>query len=421
MQYKAIPIAFLLFLVSACKTNPRSPVATTAVPASSAATIQRHMPTDTPLPGNPANRISPLAPGSPMPTPSPTIVSPSLQIRSIVLSGHTGWVGSLAWSPDGKILASASGDYVAHDYTARLWKPDGTALAVLTAHTAEVYALAWSPDGNILATGGGDGTVRLWQPDGKIIKTLKSVGGVFGLSWSPDGKILASGSSVGQGKNAVQFWSVDGTLLKTRNTDETGGKFYNVAWSPDGQYIAAGAIDYKLWRRDGTEIAHYLGGPPGWALAWSPDSQKWVVGDENARAYMFDTAGNELAEMEDPVGDINSLAWSPDGRFLVGGDGVSVWSEDGTHLASLSDGPSTVTAVAWTPDGTMFAAGSARNYGRGSAITDHAVRIWNVNRQLLATLTDHMDGVNTVAWSPDGKILASGSNDWTIRLWLLNR
>ncbi len=342
-----------------------------------------------------------------------------MQVQSIVLSGHLGWIGNLAWSPDGKILASASGDYIAHDKTARLWKSDGTPLAILSAHTAEVYALAWSPDGKVLATGAGDGTVRLWQPDGTLFKTLKSEGTVFGLSWSPDGKILTSGSSVGPGKNAVQFWTADGALLRTRYTDQTGGKFYNVAWSPNGQFIVAGAIDYKLWRSDGTEIYHYAGGTPAWALAWSPDSQRWVIGNESSTAHMYDTAGNELAQLEDPVGDIYRLAWSPDGQFLVGGDGVSVWQADGRRVASLSTGPSAVTSVAWSPDGTMFAVGSTRNYGRGTAVTDHAVRIWSSDRQLLATLADHTDGVNTVAWSPDGKILASGSQDRTIRLWLL--
>src|SRR5258708_20104555 len=74
---------------------------------------------------------------------SPTIASSILQVRSIVLTGHPGWIGNLAWSPDGKILASPARHYTAHDKTVRLWKPDGTLLSILSAHTAEVYALAW--------------------------------------------------------------------------------------------------------------------------------------------------------------------------------------------------------------------------------------------------------------------------------------
>jgi WD40 repeat protein len=358
-----------------------------------------------------------------LPTAAPTRTSSALsglQVPSIVLAGHSGWVANLVWSPDGKVFASASGDYIAHDKTARLWKSDGTPLAVLSDHTGVVYALAWSPDGTTLATGSADGTVRLWQPDGTPLRTLKRLGTVFALAWSPDGQALASGSSYDKGKNPVQLWRpAEGKLLQTLYTDDTGGKFYNLAWSPDGGFLAAGALDYKLWRKDGTEIFHYFSGTPGWALAWSPDTTAWVIGNESAQATEFDTTGNTVATLQDPVGSINSLAWSPDRKVLVGGDGVTMWSADGTRVISLSDGPSSLTSVAWSPDGLMFAVGFDRNYGRGTAVTDHAVGIWNANGKELALLTDHADGVLKLAWSPDGKILASGYRDHTIRLWIL--
>jgi WD40 repeat protein len=414
MRNPLIPVAFLIFLLSGCGTS----LPTTVSVEGLTATPDRQ-PTPTPLPTITPLPMTSTAPITRTPSPGPTVGSPTVQVRSIVLSGRPSWVSKLAWSPDGGILASASGDYLAHDQTARLWKADGTPLAVLSAHTAEVYALAWSPNGKILATGAGDGTVRLWQSNGALLKTLKSVGTVFGLSWSPDGKILASGSSVISGQNTVQFWTAAGELLRARYTDQTGGKFYNVAWSPDGRFIAAGAVDYKLWRSDGSEIFHSTAGTPAWALAWSPDSRRWVIGNESARAYLFNTQGQELAQLDDPLGSIASLAWSPDGQFLVGGDGVSVWQADGRRVTSLSHGPSSVSSVAWSPDGSMFAVGFSHNYGRGSAVTDHAVQIWSAGRSLLYTLTGHTDDIFTVAWSPDGKVLASGSRDGTIRLWLV--
>ncbi len=97
-----------------------------------------------------------------------------------------------------------------------------------------------------------------------------------------------------------------------------------------------------------------------------------------------------------------------------------MWQADGQRLALLApNSPSAVTAVAWSPDGTRFAVGATRNYGRSPAKTDHSVRIWSADHQLLATLDGHTDDVNTIAWSPNGKILASGSNDKTIRLWMV--
>ncbi len=185
-----------------------------------------------------------------LPTAAPTRTSSalsSLQIHSIVLSGHTGSITNLAWLPDGKLLASAS-----NDKTARLWRSVGTLLAVLSDHTAEVNALAWSPDGKVLATGWSDGTMRLWRTDGTPFITLQSTGDVVPVAWSPDDKTLASGSSFAVRKNPVQLWRpADGKLLRTLYTDETPG---NLAWSPDGNFVAAGGIDYKLWSAEGTEI-----------------------------------------------------------------------------------------------------------------------------------------------------------------------
>ncbi len=135
MRYVAIALALRTLVLIGSSTSPALPLAPTRVAPASAPVGSAREPT--------ARLI-----------PSPTVVASSLQVRSSVLSGHLGWIGSLAWSPDGKILASASGDYSAHDTTARLWTSDGTPLAVLAAHTAEVYALAWSPDSRVLATGG---------------------------------------------------------------------------------------------------------------------------------------------------------------------------------------------------------------------------------------------------------------------------
>ncbi len=95
-----------------------------------------------------------------------------------------------------------------------------------------------------------------------------------------------------------------------------------------------------------------------------------MIGNESARAYLFDTTGKQLALLEDEVGGINSLAWSPDGKVLVGGDGVTMWQADGRRMATLSNSSSSTRSVAWSPDGTMFAVGSDRNYGRGTAVTD---------------------------------------------------
>src|SRR5258708_5838126 len=190
MRTVASTLALLTLAFIGLRTSSTSPLAPTRLATASGAGTTARQPTNAPIP-------------------SPTLVSSIWQVQSIVLSGHLGWIGNLAWSPDGNILASASGDYIAHDKTARLWQSDGTPVAILSAHTAEVYALAWSPDGRVLATGAGDGTVRLWQSNGTLVKTLNSEGTVFGLSWSPDGKSLTSGASVYLGQNPIKCWTAD--------------------------------------------------------------------------------------------------------------------------------------------------------------------------------------------------------------------
>ncbi len=167
------------------------------------------------------------------------------------------------------------------------------------------------------------------------------------------------------------------------------------------------------------EVYHYLAGTPAWALTWSPDSRTWVIGNESGQAYEFDTTGKGVAHLEDPLGNIDTLGWSPDGKLLVGGDGVCLWQGDGKRVAALSDGNNRVTSVAWSPDGAMFAAATDSKFASGTTLTDHAVRIWNPDGRLLALLTDHTDGVLKVAWAPNGRILASGSRDHTVRLWVL--
>jgi WD40 repeat protein len=340
---------------------------------------------------------------------SVTTLSSAPQVPSLVLAGHTGWVTAVSWTPDGALLASSSGDYVTYDDTVRLWKADGVPIAVFQVPAAPVYALRWSPDGTILAAGAREGNVTLLGRDGTLLRRLKSVGAVYNLAWSPDGETLATGSIVHTDENVVQWWDPYGAvLLKTFQTDASGGKFYNLAWSPDGGFLVAGAIDYKLWGKDGTELAHVSPSlTPAWAFAWSPEGRAWVIGNENGDAFVYDTAGRELARFQNGQGNIDCLAWSPDGRLIAGGDGVNLWRPDGTLVDTLWHERGRVTAVAWSPDGGQIAAGNDSG----------AIQIWTIKGRLVASLVGHQDAISALAWSPDGNILASASKDKTVRLW----
>lgn len=292
-----------------------------------------------------------------------------------VLKGHTKQVNSVAFSPDGTMLASASGgEWGRGDDTVRLWRvSDGTLLNTLKGHTDQVSSVAFSPDGATLASGGFDFFVRLWRvSDGTILNTLKERNArVHSVAFSPDGVTLASS---GETDFSVRLWRVsDGKPINTLQGHTL--RVNSMTFSPDGTTLAAGAWDRTLclWR-----------------------VSDWTL----------------LNTLKGHTNEINSVAFSPDGTKVASGSAdqtVRLWRvSDGTLLSTVKASTRRVTSVAFSPDGTILASGSE----------DQTVRLWHVSDgTLLYTLHGHTKQVNSVVFSPDGTMLASGSFDQTVRLW----
>ena len=151
------------------------------------------------------------------------------------LAGHAAPVNSVAWSPDGKTLASGSADK-----TVKLWEGSSGKLLATLLDAGPVFSVAWSPDGKMVASGSWHKTVKLWEASsGKLLVTLAGhADRVFSVAFSPDGKTVASGSA----DKTVKLWEASsGKLLVTLAGH--ADRVFSVAWSPDGKTVASGSAD----------------------------------------------------------------------------------------------------------------------------------------------------------------------------------
>ena len=337
------------------------------------------------------------------------------------LKGHLDTVYSVAFSPDGKRLASGSGDNII-----KIWDTaKGKELLTLKGHLDTVYSVAFSPDGEQLASGSNDKTIRLWDTAaGTELLTLKGhLDTVYSIAFSPDGKRLASGSGEWNA-GTVKLWdTITGKELFTLKGYRH--EVRSVAFSPDGKRLASGSCwskgTIKLWSTlRGKELLTLRGHSLGVAsIAFSTDGKRLASGgrgDQGGEANtvkLWDTVtGNELLMLRGHSGRVYSLAFSPDGKRLASGSGdniIKIWdTAKGTELLTLKGHLNAVYSVAFSPDGKRMASGS----------NDKTIRLWDTAAGTeLLTLKGHLDAVYSVAFSPDGKRLASGSADKTIRLW----
>ncbi len=328
----------------------------------------------------------------------------------ISMKGDHTWVTEVAFSPDGKTLASRS-----FDKTIKLWNVEtGQLLKSLEGHTDTVNSVAFSPDGKTLATGSSDKSVKLWNVEtGQLLKSLEGhIDSVNSVAFSVDGKTLASGS----GDNTIKLWNVEtGQLFKS--LEGHNDSVNSVVFSPDGKTLAKGSWyqTTKLWNVETGQLLKSLEGETDSVLsfAFSPDGKTLASGSQNKTIKLWNAeTGQLLKTLESHTNWIGEVAFSPDGKTLalVGNDNTIklCYTESGQLFKSLKGHTWSVNSVAFSPDGKTLATGSS----------DKTIKLWNVETgQLFKSLKRHTDSVISVAFSPDGKTLASGSSDDTIKFW----
>ncbi|MBN1874429.1 MAG: hypothetical protein JXA33_09370 [Anaerolineae bacterium] len=406
------------------------------------------------------------------------------------LTGHPDWVYGVAFSPDGKTVASIAcaeldDQYNCHAGEVRLWDVAGRQLigAPLRGHTNYVTTIAFSPDGRTVATGGWDQTVILWdtvtqQP---INPPLTGHNGyISSLVFNADGSTLASGSR----DTTIILWNVsthkaeatlvahqgaiesltfapDGHTLFSAGDDQTiivwdtvkrqtlGEPLVghqqvveSIAVSSDSRWLATGSCvpdpangefcmqgEIRLWDvATRQEIAAPLRGQTDLVdvLAFAPDGSGLAAGNKDGTLQLWDVS--QSTPQGDPVfvhaEGISGLAFSPDGTLLAVGAGhnegaVSLWNPaTGQPVETLvAEGIFGVLSVAFSPDGRLLATGGCAALADGLC-SQGEIRWWNVETRELVTVTHAHEGwIYSLTFSPNGKWLASGGYDKQIRLW----
>jgi serine/threonine protein kinase len=297
-----------------------------------------------------------------------------------------------------------------------LFWPRVRLLRTLQGHSDSVDSVAFSTDGRTLASGSNDNTIKLWNVNsGQLLRTLTGHSdSVDSVAFSPDGRTLASG---GYGNDhTIKLWdAASGQLLRTLLLQE-GASVFSVAFSPDGRTLASGneGDPIRLWDAASGQLLRTIEGPMGSAssIAFSPDGRTLASGGGNRTIKLWDAASGQLLRtLQGHSDSVDSVAFSPDGRTLASGSidhTIKLWDAASGQLLRTLQSTGYVRSVAFSPDGRSLASGGA----------DNTIKLWDAaSGQLLSTLEGHSWGIQSVAFSPDGRTLASGSGDKTIKLW----
>ena len=275
-------------------------------------------------------------------------------------------------------------------------------------HSKAVTSVAFSPDGKTLASGSEDKTFKIYDLDTGFERHSRREGySIDSVAFSPDGKKLAVG-----------YWGTVSILEDQREIFDLkghSGEIHSVAFNPDSTILASGSEDgIRLWEVSSGELIDYLDrhNETVNSVAFSPDGINLASGSDDNTVNIWDIVSGTNITLEHSKA-VNSVAFSPDGTTLAscGSDGIKLWEvSSGELIINLTARSNWFKSVAFSPDGKILASGGWAG-----------IKLWDVATQKeIATLLG-VDDVRSVAFSPDGKILATGSGDDTVDIWSISK
>lgn len=303
--------------------------------------------------------------------------------------------------------------------------PPGQTLYVYGGHAGPVYALAWSPDNRRILSGGVDQTVRLWSPSGGFDER------VYSFTARPGVPAVVRDIAWGRHVNRVAMCAEDGlvalydvangAVLKSIQPPSVNPYVRGVSWSPDNAQVAlvgntnGGVPRIEIWDANLTEVLQSWEGHTGQvtSVEWSPDGRYLVTTSDDFTAKVWDPRnGGLVAQFTGHTDRVYRASWSRDSTLVVTGsnDGTAqVWAaQSGQRVRELVKSTSAVYPVAWSPDGKYVAAGGV----------DATIRVWATDTwRAMSPFYGHSGYVDVIAWAADSTRMASGSDDTTVRIW----